>query len=998
MGKTNLLQMLNTLGSIYQTIIKRRSEIHDPEDLEMLFQDVCDRFIGDDLFQMVWIGLINPYDDRVQESICQSGMSNSYISIYEKSDSPHKLTHSTKELNYDIIGNDIVLSFPILWENKIHGTLNIHASDTCELLIDTSDNNECLDLIKCIALDLGSIINNLEELERKETNSRIIRSNEERFRLIAASSADSVWDWNIQTDNLWWTEGFVTVFEDPLHMKHERTWDWFTDQLHPEDREPVLRSIYKAIRGKQVSWDHEFRFKSNYLQDNYVWVYSRGCILRGDGDTAIRMTGSLQDISESKKLQQDLKDSETRWQFALEGNRDGLWDWNVSEGHIYLSPRWKEILCFEDDELPNELEEWNSRIHHDDYESFLSKRKSTLIGENKFYVSEHRVLCKDGTYRWVLDRGKVMQRDLEGMPVRMVGTQTDITERKKTELKLITNTQVIENSGEGILVVDTNNSFTMVNKAFSEITGYDQQEVIGKNFSLMYIHNDRNKYREMLNTIIETGKWSGELICKKKNGVQFPIWININTVYDEFGSPSSRIGIFSDITEQKTQLEKIEFLAKFDSLTSLPNRFHIKERFNEMISNHRKQDSCIAVLFLDLDRFKTVNDTLGHTTGDELLKAVASRLTKYLRKNDIVARMGGDEFVILIEAPLADHQQVIRKISNTIVNEISEPFNIDGRILNTTTSIGVSIYPNDSSSFEELIKNADTAMYKAKESGKNAVHFFSKDLQESLEEIVYIENQLRQSMNRNEWELWYQPQWDLKSEKIIGAEALIRWRHPEMGLIPPNRFIPVAEESGLIINIGDWVIYEACRQNKTWQELGLPAVPIAVNVSGIQFRQKDFKQKLKNILNRTKLEPHYLELELTESVLMHDATSVIDAVNDLRGSGLLMSIDDFGTGYSSLAYLKKFPIDKLKIDQSFIRNLLESNEDTEIVRTILALAKSMNLTVIAEGVETEEHMVRLKELGCKEGQGYWFSKPLPAKEFQELLQKNPESYFEIIKK
>ena len=441
-----------------------------------------------------------------------------------------------------------------------------------------------------------------------------------------------------------------------------------------------------------------------------------------------------------------------------------------------------------------------------------------------------------------------------------------------------------------------------------------------------------------------------------------------------------------DITERKKAEERLDYMAHFDALTGLPNRILLKDRLEQAIAVSRRSGRKAGVLFLDLDNFKNINDSFSHRFGDFLLHAVSERLKDVLRESDTIARIGGDEFIVLLSGIEGSNDAA--RVARKITESMREPFAVEDRVLNITASIGISLYPDDGDGSDTLIKNADTAMYRAKEVGRNNYQFFTQEMNDRVFERLSMENNLRRAIEREEFVLHYQPQVDIKTGKIIGTEALIRWQHPDMGLVPPGRFIHIAEDSGLIVPIGEWVLRTACRQNREWQIAGLQAIPVAVNLSAIQFRQPDFLEAVKRAVMDTEIDPRYVELELTERAVMQDVEAAVATMQEMKGMGFLLTIDDFGTGYSSLNYLKRFPIDKLKIDQSFVRDITTDPDDASITLAIISMAHSLGLRVIAEGVETAEQLAFLREHGCDEIQGYYFSKPVPADEFAGLLQKD----------
>ncbi len=559
----------------------------------------------------------------------------------------------------------------------------------------------------------------------------------------------------------------------------------------------------------------------------------------------------------------------------------------------------------------------------------------------------------------------------------------EVAERKLAEKELSLSARVFESSGESIVITDAENRIVSANLAFREMTGFTVDEVIGETPSILKSdRHDQAFYEAMWDSIVTQGAWRGEIWNRRKNGDVFPQWLSINAVRDTDGRVVNYIAVSSDMTKRKSAAERINFLAYYDALTELPNRALLQDRLQQAIADAKRCDKALALLFLDLNRFKTINDSLGHHAGDLLLQKVGQRLKSRLRETDTVARMGGDEFVVVL-ANLNDRGDIV-DIAREIHEEISRPMAIEGHALTVSTSIGVSLYPADGADIQTLMKNADVAMYHCKEAGERCV-FFTSDMNDVASKRLSIENGLRGALAKDELVLHYQPQWDLRTGRIIGAEALIRWEHPVLGMVPPMDFIPIAEESELIVPIGTWVLREACRMNAQWQHQGLPRVPVAVNVSAEQFRKTDFKTTVMEALADHDLAAEYLELEITETVLIHDPEAVARSFEEIRRIGVHFAIDDFGTGYSSLSYLKELSLSKLKIDQSFVRGVPQNADDSAIVRAIVDMARSLSLRVIAEGVETQEHADFLRNINCDQAQGYLYSRPIPADEFGKLL-------------
>jgi diguanylate cyclase (GGDEF)-like protein/PAS domain S-box-containing protein len=524
-----------------------------------------------------------------------------------------------------------------------------------------------------------------------------------------------------------------------------------------------------------------------------------------------------------------------------------------------------------------------------------------------------------------------------------------------------------------------------VNPAFCAITGYRHEEILGRTPKFLQSgRHDAAFYSAMWREIEQAGHWRGEIWDRRKNGEIYPELLSISVVKDAAGTTTHYVGVCTDISSLKQYEARLQHQAHHDALTGLPNRALFQDRFRETLGRARRHRSEAAVLVLDLDRFKNINDSLGHALGDLLLQAVAQRLTASVREVDTVARFGGDEFAVLLDT--MENGQKAGHVAQKLVDALAHPFQLGGHELYISASIGIGCYPQDGTDAEVLFKNADTAMYRAKAEGRNNYQYFSAEMNARALENLQMSNHLRQALERDEFQLHYQPHVELQSGRVSGAEALIRWRHPALGMIPPAKFIPLAEETGLIEPIGEWVLKAACRQMRAWQDAGLPLQRIAVNLSARQFRHPELVRRIAGILEETRLPARHLELEVTESMVMQNPENAAAVLSELRAMGISIAVDDFGTGYSSLSYLKRFPIHFLKIDRSFVSGIPQDADDAAITKGIIALARSLNLKLIAEGVETAEQREFLKRSGCDEGQGYLFSKPVPAADIERLLR------------
>ncbi len=577
----------------------------------------------------------------------------------------------------------------------------------------------------------------------------------------------------------------------------------------------------------------------------------------------------------------------------------------------------------------------------------------------------------------------------------MVGLADDITfalnnldreqQRRADQADLERAAKVFEHSKEGIVVTDAENRIISVNRSFTEITGYSQDEVLGHNPKLLSSgRHDEEFYRQMWQSLDKTGGWQGEVWNRRKNGEIYPESLTIISVKGDDGALINHIAIFGDISERKRAEERIKQLAHFDVLTGLPNRALFGDRLEQAIVHAQRNQARVALLFLDLDRFKQINDTLGHDVGDQLLQTVAQRLQTCVREQDTISRQGGDEFIaVLPGTDTSGAEMVAEKMLRSIV----QPFLIEGHDLRISSSIGIAVYPDHAQDSSTLIKYADVAMYQAKEGGRNHCLLFNPSMNASAYERLTMETKLRSALELNQLLLYYQPQVDTVSGRIIGCEALVRWKHPDLGMVSPANFIPLAEETGLIGPISDWVLEEAIRQCRAWRDAGLPELTVSVNLSPLQFRHRNLFEQVKRLLELYSVPASALDLELTEGILMQGVERTLATLHVLTGLGVSISIDDFGTGYSSLSYLKRFPIQKLKIDQSFVRDVTIDANDATMVRTIILMAQSLNLDVIAEGVETEEQAVFLREFGCTRAQGYLYGRPMPADAFARIIAK-----------
>ncbi len=562
-------------------------------------------------------------------------------------------------------------------------------------------------------------------------------------------------------------------------------------------------------------------------------------------------------------------------------------------------------------------------------------------------------------------------------------TISDITRLHEITMELQVKSRAIETTMEGVVITDSSNVIRYVNPAFEETTGYKKEAVLGKSPSMLQSgRHTPSFYSDMWRDLHETGKWRGEIWNRRASGDLYPEWLSISTIFDDRKRPLYYVGVFSDITREEEVRKRLHQLAYLDSVTGLPNRHLFMDRLEQEIMHARRDGSSFALLFMDLDRFKGINDTLGHSVGDQLLYGVGQRLHSLLRENDTIARMGGDEFIVLL--PMVDSALDANMVAQKILASMAEPFELERRQYHMSLSIGISRYPDDGRDAETLIKRADIAMYKAKESGRNTFHLFSENLDENLNKQFDLANDLRQAFDNARLTLAYQPLMDLESGRYTGVEALLRWQHPKLGNVSPSEFIPLAEETGQIVKIGYWVLRTAANQYQAWSESGIDVGVVTVNLSPHQFLQTDLVDQIRDILSLTGMPAEKLGIEITESAAMPNFEYSIKTLEALREMGISIYIDDFGSGFSSLSHLRHLPIDVLKIDRQFIDEIPENPDDVAIATAIIAMAKSLNLHIVAEGVENQQQLAFLRDQGCQSVQGYLFAKPMSAERIASL--------------
>lgn len=686
-------------------------------------------------------------------------------------------------------------------------------------------------------------------------------------------------------------------------------------------------------------------------------------------------------FKERAESQKKIAESEERLKLSLWGSGDELWDWNLETKVLHLSNEWD--IDFPRDGIRHGSSEANSNIHPNDLSAVKQALNAHINGNTKFFESTYRISDGSDGWVWVLDQGKIVAYDGD-IPIRMSGTLKNITEIKSAEQKLDIIVRSFENTTDAIWILDSQLRYVSVNQSFEKTTGYSKEDVIGATMNEHAIHDMTEElYDNLMDMLAEKGSWRGELEAIRSDGSIYPIEINIDAVRDNDGIISNYVGVFSDITYRKKSEDELRRLATTDQLTNLPNRNTFRRRVESVINQSFKSQQH-ALLFIDLDNFKRINDSLGHGVGDELLIVVANILESIVDpENGIVARLGGDEFTVFLNDVEAWNHPA--KIAQAILDNFKKTLQLTSNDILISPSIGIVMYPENGTNAGELMKNADTAMYYAKKKGKNTFQFYTREMNEQAMMRLTLESDLRQAIEQEEFVVFYQPKVCLTTGKITSLEALVRWRHEERGIVMPSEFVPLAEESGLIIAISQQVLEKVCMQIRDWHQRDIFKGKVAINLSAIQFYHENLWETVKNALHLAQIEASTIEIEITEGMVMQDLAHSVQQMHTLKDMGVSLALDDFGVGYSSLGNLKDFPIDTLKIDRSFTWGLDESERVKKLVESIITLAHNLDVKVVAEGVETETQIAMLKAMKCEEIQGFIFSRPLPAWELEKLF-------------
>jgi diguanylate cyclase (GGDEF)-like protein/PAS domain S-box-containing protein len=929
-----------------------------------------------------------------------------------------------------------------------------------------------------------------------QTSAQALKLSEAQMTASQQLGGTGSWVYDIATNGIRASDQSLTIFGFPAVAKDYPLDDFLA--CIPE-RERVRQTLADAINGKRP-YEDEFAVDPADGSPSLM-VHSVGKLVKDAEGNPVSVLGFIQNVTELRRAEHSLKNSEERLEMALRGGDLGLWDWNISSGAVLYTEHWYSMLGLPQKEGKQDLSSWIDRIHPDDLPNVNVALESHLKGQSPAYESEHRVRHNDGHWLWLLDRGKVTKLDANGVAVRAVGTYMDITERKQAAEELITgrnryqgilhnmldaywrvdNTgriieanlaiaklhgysieelleksvsdfelvestedtrkhiekvkreghdlfeskhrcrdgrivdleisinisqddpgnvdafhrditerkraegklrlaaSVFANSYDGVVITDANNIIVDINPAFSRITGYDREEIIGQTPKILTSERQGIEfYAQMWKSLQEHDFWHGEIWNRRKSGEVYAEMLSISVVRDNADQLQHYIGVFSDISQRKTHEAELHRIAHYDVLTGVPNRRLLADRLGQAIARARRNGKVLAVCYLDLDGFKPINDRYGHAAGDQLLIEITERLKGILRAEDTLARLGGDEFVLLF-TDLTQFEESLFVLDRILV-AVSTPVMIGDVPISVSASIGVTLFPTDNADADTLLRHADQAMYLAKEAGKNRYHLFDPERDRQVQAHRNYLQRLREALDNSEFVLHYQPKVNLVTGEIIGAEALIRWQHPDQGLLPPGHFLHYMDGNDLEIAVGEWVIDSVLKQIAAWNDLGLN-LTVSANVSANHLLQADFADRLVQMLERhPEVASANLELEILETAALANMDQAVHVLTRCRQLGVHLSLDDFGTGYSSLTYFRNLPVDILKIDQSFVRDMLDDPDDLGIVESVIRLAHAFNRPVIAEGVETLDHGAMLVHLECQLAQGYGIARPMPAEQ------------------
>jgi diguanylate cyclase (GGDEF)-like protein/PAS domain S-box-containing protein len=815
--------------------------------------------------------------------------------------------------------------------------------------------------------------------ERKRAESALVES--ER-RLVEAQNIARLghYTYDIRLDR--WTSSDVLNDIFGIDESHTRNAQGWLEVVHPELRETMADYLQNFVLQEHNEFDKEYRIV-NLVTEQERWVHGLGKLKFDESGNPVELFGTIQDITERKETEDKLiylkgksEQNENKFRAITDQSTEGITVADMDGNYTFVNAAFCEMTGRSEQELLR-MTVFDVKAPEQDHSSFARTKGS---GEGK--AVQVLLQKKDGTVFFSEVTGKIIEF---GGRKQVLGTIRDITAQVKAEEQIRTLSLAIEQSPVSVVITDTNANIEYVNNAFEQVTGYSAEEVIGANPRLLNSgKTPGSQFKKLWKAISNGRQWQGEFQNRRKNGETFWEYAHVAPVTDSAGHIRHYLAVKEDITVRKQQEDQILHQAHFDALTDLPNRFLALDRLSQMLVEARRNSEIVAVLFLDLDDFKKINDSLGHETGDKLLAEAAARLRNAVRGEDTVGRLGGDEFVVLLGG-LRDAEDA-HPVAENLLNRFRNAFRIDGRELILTVSIGIAYFPTDGDNYSELLRNADSAMYHSKELGRNTCSYFTDAMNHNVSRKLALEEQMHGALNRGEFSIVYHPQVEVSSGEVIGAEALLRWSNPAIGEVSPTEFIPIAEQTGLIVSLGRFVLTEVLGMANHWQKQHSPEFRIAVNLSPRQFRDVDLVSFIAQAIRKSGVSSRSLELEITEGVLLGGHAHIKEALVALSELGVSIAMDDYGTGYSSLGYLRSYPFETLKIDQSFMPGIDRDITDMELINAIIAMAHALNLKVVAEGVQTEQQLNYLKGLGCNYAQGSLFSKPLSADDTENFLK------------
>lgn len=823
----------------------------------------------------------------------------------------------------------------------------------------------------------GKVVGTFIDITEKKKITEKIRASEASMKQAQRIARVGDWTWDMATSKISWSDEMYRLHGADPENKSVDVWEIMQERIHPDDLPRMTAATDESVKNTtRVSIEYRIIMPDGSVR----YVLGEGePVLNANGEM-VRRIGTVQDITDLKLAEEALRHEKNFVSAILQTANSLLVVMDNTGRVIRFNRACEQLTGYSFNDISGKFL-WENLLEEKDVEpvrKIFKNLRNSIFPSN----SKNNWISKDGKKHMIEWSNSVISSNGNKISF-VVALGNDITERILAEAERDKHARALDQSADSVMITNHKGIIEYVNPAYERATGYSREELIGQTPSIVKSgKHDKQFYKRLWDTILAGEVFSDVLINQAKDGFLYYEEKTITPLLDSSGKVTSFISTGKDITERMETQERMYYLAHHDVLTDLPNRILFLERLGHVLTVLDRREQICAVLFLDLDRFKNINDTHGHDTGDRLLQSVSERLKESVREGDTVARLGGDEFTVLLEDVCSADDVV--PIARKILSALSIPFHISGHELFSSASIGISIYPDDGTDPKTLLKNADNAMYRAKDQGRNTYQFYSAEMGAKVREYLSLETSLRHALDRNELELFYQPQVNLETGAIFGAEALLRWRHPDKGIISPNAFIPLLEDTGLIIPVGGWVIKQACDQLMRWNKEGIYLERMSINLSGRQFDDKNFIDTILGIIEECGVNTGRLEFEITESLLLHKDLYTIDVLEQLNQSGIRLAIDDFGTGYSSLSYLKRFPINTLKIDQSFVNDVISDPGDAEIVKAILAMAKSLNLDVIAEGVETKSQEKFLRNAGCCNVQGYLYAKPCSAIDFSTI--------------